>query len=57
MAASTVVSRLRIIDEDGNAVGIEEDSPLVMDSQRVREELAEIRLTLQEILQFLKRGF
>lgn len=57
MAQGTVVSRLRLIDEDGNAVGIEEVLPLIIDSQRIREDLDNINQSLLRLIQLIERGF
>ena len=57
MAQGTVVSRLRLIDEDGNAVGIEEVLPLIIDSQRIRDDLDNINQSLLRLIQLIERGF
>lgn len=57
MAQSTVTSRIRIIDENGEALGIDELGPLIMDSQRIREALDTIDASLKRLIQLIERGF
>jgi nucleoside-triphosphatase THEP1 len=57
MAQGTVASRIRLIDEDGEAVGIEEIGPLIIDSKRIREDLAAINASVQRLIQLIERGF